>query len=75
MIGSIGSQTADAVNQQQAEQLVVQQLQNRQASVSGVSLDEEAANLVQFQNAYAAAARVFSIVDQLTQTAINLGAG
>jgi flagellar hook-associated protein 1 len=73
MIGSIGSQAANALSQQQAEQLVVQQLQNQQASVSGVSLDEEAANLVQFQNAYDAAARVFSIVDQLTQTAISLG--
>jgi flagellar hook-associated protein 1 FlgK len=53
--------------------LVVQQLQNQRASVSGVSLDEEAANLVQFQNAYDAAARVFSVVDQLTQTAMSLG--
>ena len=73
MIGSIGSQAANAQSQQQAEQLVVQQLQNQKASVSGVSLDEEAANLVQFQNAYDAAARVFSVVDQLTQTAIGLG--
>jgi flagellar hook-associated protein 1 len=73
MIGSIGSQAANALSQQQAEQSVVQQLQNQQASVSGVSLDQEAANLVQFQNAYDAAARVFSVVDQLTQTAISLG--
>ena len=74
LVGSIGSQAADAISQQQAEQFVVQQLQNQRASVSGVSLDEEAANLVKFQQAYDAAARVFSIVDGLTQTAIQMGA-
>jgi flagellar hook-associated protein 1 FlgK len=74
LVGTIGSQAASAISQQQAEQLVVQQLQNQRASVSGVSLDEEAANLVKFQQAYDAAARVFSIVDQLTQTTISMGA-
>jgi flagellar hook-associated protein 1 FlgK len=53
----------------------VQQLQNQRNSVSGVSLDEEAANLVQFQRAYQAAARIVNVIDTLTQTAINLGVG
>jgi len=50
-------------------------LQSQQASVSGVSLDEEATNLMKYQQAYEAAARVVSVVDDLTNFVItNLGA-
>lgn len=58
------------VDSQQAQQsvttggLVLQQLNAHQSSVSGVSLDEEASNLIQYQSAYQAAARVISIMDQ-----------
>ena len=41
-------------------------------SVSGVSLNEEGANLIQYQNAYTAASRVASVVASLYQTAINM---
>jgi len=40
-----------------------------------VSLDEESANLVRFQRAYQAAARVVNVIDQMTQTALSMGAG
>ncbi len=40
-------------------------------SVSGVSLDEEMANLVQFQHCYQANAKVISTVDQLLEVVIN----
>jgi len=53
--------------------LVLSQLNTQRTNYSGVSLDEEAANLVQYQNAYNAAARVISTVNQMMQTAINLG--
>jgi len=42
-------------------------------SVSGVSLDEEMTNLVKYQRAYQAAARLVSVADQLYQTLIDLG--
>ena len=41
--------------------------------VQGVSLDEEAAQLVQAQRAYQAAARLFKTLDELTNLAINIG--
>ena len=44
--------------------LVLQHLQAQQSSVSGVSLNEEASNLLQYQQAYAASARVISMMDQ-----------
>ncbi len=50
----------------------VQQLENRQESVSGVSLDEEMANLIAFQRAYQASARVVNVVDELMQTVLQM---
>ncbi len=50
----------------------MQQLQDQVSSVSGVSLDEEGANLILYQNAYNAAARVAGVIASLFQTAINM---
>jgi flagellar hook-associated protein 1 len=74
-VAQLGSSIQQATAQSNAQDLVVQQLQTQRNSVSGVSLDEEATNLIQFQRAYQAAARVVNVVDELTQTAINLGVG
>jgi flagellar hook-associated protein 1 FlgK len=49
------------------------QLQDEQGSVEGVSTDEEASNLLTYQQAYQAAARVVTVVDDLTLVALNLG--
>jgi flagellar hook-associated protein 1 FlgK len=74
-VGALGENISTASASAEAAGLVVQQLQNQQASVSGVSLDEEAANLMKYQQAYEAAARVVSIVDELTNYIItNVGA-
>ena len=45
----------------------------RQASISGVSLDEEASNLLLYQRAYQAAAQAINTVNQMLQTAIQMG--
>ncbi len=45
----------------------------RRESVKGVSIDEEMVNLMKFQQSYAAAARLISVVDELSQVLINLG--
>ncbi|MFI5102184.1 MAG: flagellar hook-associated protein FlgK [Terriglobales bacterium] len=69
-VGSAASNTsADA----DSSNLILQQLQDQRGSISGVSLDEEAANLVQYQTAYQAAARVVSTVNSLLSDAVNLG--
>ena len=74
-VANIGTQVAQATSEQTAQNLVVQQLQTQKSSISGVSLDEESANLIQYQTAYSAAARVVNIISQLAQTAITLGQG
>jgi flagellar hook-associated protein 1 len=69
----IGNAVSNATAEQTAAQQVTQQLQNQIGALSGVSLNEEAANLTQFQQAYDASARVVTIISQLTEEAINLG--
>ncbi|MBM3879971.1 MAG: flagellar hook-associated protein FlgK [Verrucomicrobia bacterium] len=58
---------------QLADQRLLQTLLKEQrASVSGVSLDEEMADLVTYQRAYQASARLLSTIDQLLAEAVNL---
>jgi len=61
----------DGLLTQQA--IMSQAIAQRDAS-SGVSLDEEAINLLQFQKSYEAAARFLKIADEMTQTILALGA-
>lgn len=73
MVAQIGDTVSNAQSEQTANQLVLQQLQNQQGALSGVSLNEEAANLMLYQQAYDAMARVVTIIDNLTQSAVQLG--
>ena len=54
------------------QQNVVDSLVAKVASVSGVSLDEEGANMVKYQNGYNAAARVISAVQEMYDTLLNM---
>ncbi len=51
---------------------VVASLSARMASISGVSLDEEGANLVRYQNSYNAAAKVIATVQEMYDTLLNI---
>jgi flagellar hook-associated protein 1 len=76
-VGSVGLLTSQAQNGATAQQSVMNTAQTAQQSVSGVNLDEEAANLLQFQQAYQAAAQVIAASQTLFQsliTAINTAA-
>ena len=73
LVGQVGSATSNASADADSSGLILQQLQDQEGSVSGVSLDEEAANLIQYQSAYQAAARVVSTVNLLLLDAVNLG--
>jgi flagellar hook-associated protein 1 len=73
LVFKIGSDTSNTSADVDASNQILQQLQDQRSSVSGVSLDEEAANMVQYQTAYQAAARVVSTVNALLSDAVNLG--
>jgi flagellar hook-associated protein 1 FlgK len=47
------------------------QLDAKRQELSGVSLDEELANLIRFQHAYNAAAKVITVVDEMLDKIIN----
>jgi flagellar hook-associated protein 1 FlgK len=51
---------------------VVAQLENQRDTVSAVSLDEEMANLIKFQRAFDAAARMVNTADEMFQTILNM---
>jgi flagellar hook-associated protein 1 FlgK len=72
LVFQVGQDASTASSQLSGQNLLVQQIQDQIGSVSGVSLDEEGANLILYQNAYSAAARVAGVVANLFQTAINM---
>jgi flagellar hook-associated protein 1 len=72
-LGQVGSDTAAATTNNGAQQATLTQLTTQRNSLSGVSLDEEAANLTQYQRAYQAAAQVFNIANSIMASALNLG--
>jgi flagellar hook-associated protein 1 FlgK len=74
LVSGLGNEISGATADNSAQNLVLTQLQQQRSSVSGVSLDEEAVNLIQFQQAYAASARVVSTVDSLYSTLMSMGA-
>jgi flagellar hook-associated protein 1 FlgK len=71
MITGIGSQAQQINTAQTAQTAVNSQAQSSVQSVSGVNLDEEAASLLQWQQAYQAAAQALTIGNSLFTTLID----
>ena len=72
LAASVGRQKASADQNQQLHTQLLTQAQAVREQTSGVSLDEEATRLIQFQRAYQASAQLLSVLNQLTGTVINL---
>jgi flagellar hook-associated protein 1 FlgK len=68
----VGGQLKNSTNSQEVQQSLLAQAKNLRQQVSGVSLDEEAAILIEFQRAYQANSKFMTVLDQLTQTTIDL---
>ncbi len=68
IVGSIGALTASGQIELAASKVLQTQSSDWFESTSGVSLDEEAANLIQFQQTYAAAARILTTAQTLFDT-------
>jgi len=67
-----GQAAANAASLKQGQDVVVNSLQQRMNTVSGVNVDQEMTNLLNLQNTYAANARVFSVVQQMFQTLMQM---
>ncbi len=71
LIARLGVETQQSVRMVENQEALVGQLTNRKESISGVSLDEEMTNLIQYQYAYQSAARVITVLDEMLDTLIN----
>ena len=69
--GNLGTQTRAAQMSRDAEGMVNETDIAARDAVSGVNLDEEAANMLRFQQAYAAAAQIIAVSGQLFDELIN----
>jgi flagellar hook-associated protein 1 FlgK len=73
LVFAVGTAASNASAESTAVGLNLQQLNNLQGSVSAVDTNEEATNLLRFQTAYEAAARIISTIQQLNTVALNMG--
>jgi flagellar hook-associated protein 1 FlgK len=73
IVGDAGRGVKSAEDALVTQQAILDQAIAQRDAVSGVSLDEEAISLLQFQKSYEAAARFLKIADDLTQTILSLG--
>ncbi len=75
LVAQTGNLTSQANAEVTASTANLNQLNNQLGSISGVNVDEETTNLMNYQRAYEAAARVVSTVDELTQSILDMGSG
>jgi flagellar hook-associated protein 1 FlgK len=73
MLTQLGDMVSGVSNENTTQKASLTQLTTQQSSLSSVSLDQEAANLTLYERSYEAASKVFTIVDQLMASALNLG--
>lgn len=72
MVSSIGILSAGVSRSSTFNEVMTNQLQEIRDSISAVSLDEEMTNLMKFQHAYTAAAKLISISDEMLDTLVNM---
>jgi flagellar hook-associated protein 1 FlgK len=71
MVTELGSKVNEAKSNITNQQTLVNNLSSKKESVSGVSLDEETTNMVLYQHAYSACAKIISVMDEMLDTIIN----
>ncbi|MDR3641467.1 MAG: flagellar hook-associated protein FlgK [Humidesulfovibrio sp.] len=72
LVSKVGSDTAQAKYKYQYTNTLATDLNDQQQSVSGVNLDEEMTNLIKYQHAYTAAAKLITTADSMFQTLLGL---
>jgi len=72
LVSQVGTQASGVNTANAAQTALISQFSIQQQSVSGVNLDQEAANLVQFQNIYQANSKVIAVATSLFDTILAL---
>ncbi|GAA5183905.1 flagellar hook-associated protein FlgK [Niveibacterium umoris] len=73
LVGDIGSRTREVQVTSQSQKVVAERAKDAQQSLAGVNLDEEAANLVRYQQAYQAAGKVMQVASTLFNEILAIG--
>ena len=71
-VANLGTAIQSATDQLATSQAVSTSLTNQRSSQSGVSIDAEMTNLLQFQKAYEASAKIVNTLDYMMDTVINM---
>ena len=71
MIGDLGVESASAQKNQANTQTLADSIDQNRQSVSAVSLDEEMTDMIKYQQAYNASARMITVIDELLDKLIN----
>lgn len=71
LVANVGNETQGAKSNASNQQALLNQSTSLQQSISGVNLDQEAANLVRYQQAYQASAKVITTANTLFQSLLN----
>lgn len=71
-VGEIGVMNQKAISSMESQKNILDQVKNVRESISGVSLDEEAQKMIEYQKAYEASARVIRMADEMFETVLNL---
>lgn len=71
LIGQLGVQGQETSQMLANKTYIIEQLNNRRDAISGVSLDEEMTNMIKYQHAYNAAARVINVMDEMMEILVN----
>jgi flagellar hook-associated protein 1 FlgK len=72
MAGELGMEAVRANHIAEADKILVGDIESRREMVSGVSLDEEAANMIKWQTAFTASSKVITTVDEMLETVLSL---
>ena len=72
MASSLGTQASNASQTKDSQTDLLSQAENLRSQVSGVSLDEQATKLLQFQQAYGASSKLLSVINQMTDDLMNI---
>lgn len=71
LISNLGVDTQEAIRMQDNQTVLIDQVDINRQSISGVSLDEEMANMIQFQHSFNANSRMITTIDEMIETIIN----
>lgn len=71
VVAELGVRCMEAERAASNQELLMLEVNGRRESISGVSLDEEAANMIRYQHAYSAAARYVTVIDEMIGQIVN----